>query len=173
MNIGSNLVLTCVVDTGPLIPQYILWYKEDQIIAYSEDIKAKVYTTMAKNGTGRPHQSEMVIRNVSARDSGNYRCNSDLTDEARITVYVVEEDLKSLHSDTAASGTKKQQKDQVSSAVAVASGAARTTSLWPCLMSFVLVHASTTFVLLLRKTLSSSPRGLSSPRSHGLLVFTG
>lgn len=122
VNIGSNLVLTCMVDTGPLIPQYILWYKGDQIIAYSEDIKAKVFTTMAANGTGRPHQSEMLIRNVSARDSGVYRCNSDLTDEAKITVYVVEEDLKSLHSETAAaaaSGNKQStSKDTPSAAVA-------------------------------------------------------
>lgn len=126
VNTGSNLVLTCMVDTGPLIPQYILWYKENQIIAYSESIKAKVFTTMATNGTGRPHQSEMVIRNVSDRDSGHYRCDSDLTDEASITVYVVEEDLKSLYSGKKkfkAGGGGTGRKDLPSSAVASSSAA--------------------------------------------------
>ena len=45
------------------------------------------------------HRSHLLVRSVSSRDSGIYRCDSDLTGEASVQVYVVaQEDLmKSLH----------------------------------------------------------------------------
>ncbi len=43
------------------------------------------------------HLSELVVDSVTESDSGEYRCDSDLTGEARVSVYVVRADLKSLH----------------------------------------------------------------------------
>eukprot|EP00094_Tigriopus_californicus_P003829 TCALIF_03685-PA protein Name:"Similar to Dscaml1 Down syndrome cell adhesion molecule-like protein 1 homolog (Mus musculus)" AED:0.20 eAED:0.34 QI:0/-1/0/1/-1/1/1/0/379 len=97
LNVGSRLKLSCFVDSGPLKPQYMLWYRNDKIIQYSEDISARVLAQVGLNNRTH-HRSDMIIDNVHESDSGEYRCSSDLTDqEARITVYVVREDSKSLH----------------------------------------------------------------------------
>ena len=39
---GGQLNLDCVVDTGPVEPQFILWYRDDRIIEYSDNVDAKV-----------------------------------------------------------------------------------------------------------------------------------
>ena len=45
------------------------------------------------------HRSHLLVRSVSPHDSGVYRCDSDLTGEASVHVYVVapEDLMKSLH----------------------------------------------------------------------------
>ena len=45
------------------------------------------------------HRSHLLVRSVSPRDTGVYRCDSDLTGEASVQVYVVppEDLMKSLH----------------------------------------------------------------------------
>ena len=39
---GGQLNLDCVVDTGPVLPQFILWYRDNRIIEYSENVDAEV-----------------------------------------------------------------------------------------------------------------------------------
>ena len=39
---GGQLNLDCVVDTGPVQPQFILWYRDDRIVAYDDNIDAEV-----------------------------------------------------------------------------------------------------------------------------------
>ena len=39
---GGQLNLDCVVDTGPVQPQFILWYRDNRIIEYSDNVDAKV-----------------------------------------------------------------------------------------------------------------------------------
>ena len=39
---GGQLNLDCVVDTGPVRPQFILWYRDNRIIEYSENVDAEV-----------------------------------------------------------------------------------------------------------------------------------
>ena len=39
---GGQLNLDCVVDTGPVEPQFIMWKRDDRIIAYDENIDAEV-----------------------------------------------------------------------------------------------------------------------------------
>lgn len=41
---GGQLNLDCVVDTGPVQPQFILWYRDDRIVAYDDNIDAEVKT---------------------------------------------------------------------------------------------------------------------------------
>ena len=36
---GGQLNLDCVVDTGPVQPQFILWYRDDRIVAYDDNIE--------------------------------------------------------------------------------------------------------------------------------------
>ena len=45
------------------------------------------------------HRSHLLVRSVTPRDTGVYRCDSDLTGEASVQVYVVapEDLMKSLH----------------------------------------------------------------------------
>ena len=45
------------------------------------------------------HRSHLLVRSVGPRDSGVYRCDSDLTGEASVQVYVVDQEdlMKSLH----------------------------------------------------------------------------
>ena len=45
------------------------------------------------------HRSHLLVRSVTPRDTGLYRCDSDLTGEASVQVYVVppEDLMKSLH----------------------------------------------------------------------------
>ncbi len=79
-------------------------YKNDQLVEYSGDIEASVKTNLSSS-PGDPHVSTLVIDSVRPEDSGIYRCGSDLTgdQEAIVTVYVVGEDLKSLHLGTSES----------------------------------------------------------------------
>ena len=80
LNVGGKLTLRCLIETGPVKPQFILWYRDDKLVEYSAD--AVVTTT--SNGTR--HTSLLEVRNVSVLDSGEYRCGSDLTSEAKIQV---------------------------------------------------------------------------------------
>lgn len=81
VNAGGQLSLHCVIETGPVRPQFILWYKEDKLVEYSSKSAS---VGLSSNGTD--HVSTLKVENVSVADSGLYRCDSDLTDEAAIQV---------------------------------------------------------------------------------------
>ncbi len=125
LNAGSRLRLTCVVRAGHLRPQFIMWYRDDRIISYSSGgdddddddepgggggggVRTRLWTEEAPTNDVSEnssyssysyprHLSRLVVDSVSESDSGEYRCDSDLTGEASVTVYVVRADLKSLH----------------------------------------------------------------------------
>ena len=99
---GGQLILDCILDTGPVKPQFILWYKDNKIVEYSDNVDAKVNLHLNEivndsSSTYVQHRSHLLVRNVSPKDSGTYRCGSDLTSEATVEVFVVREDFKSLH----------------------------------------------------------------------------
>lgn len=81
VNAGGQLSLYCVIETGPVRPQYILWYKEDKLVEYSSP---RASVTLASNKTNSV--SQLVIENVTLSDNGYYKCDSDLTKEASIQV---------------------------------------------------------------------------------------
>ena len=95
VNVGSDLTLTCVIDSGPVKPTFITWYRDDQIVEYSADIDAEVKTSFSRGH----HRSELRVEKVKGSDSGRYRCDSDLTGEAAVDVFVVKEDSESLSHD--------------------------------------------------------------------------
>ncbi len=78
LNVGGKLTLRCLIETGPVKPQFILWYREDKLVEYSADAIVNTVTN------GSSHTSLLEVRNVSVKDSGEYRCGSDLTSEAKI-----------------------------------------------------------------------------------------
>ena len=120
---GGQLILDCVVDTGPVEPQFILWYKDERIVEYSDNVDAKVNLHLNElvnhsSSTYVQHRSHLLVRNVGPKDSGRYRCDSDLTGEASVQVYVVKEDPKSLKRDDQEQGEKKTVSVGASSAAA-------------------------------------------------------
>ena len=60
------------------------------------------------------HRSHLLVRSVSPSDTGLYRCDSDLTGEAFVQVYVVppEDLMKSLHLQGAVEKTGSSEKIQ-------------------------------------------------------------
>ena len=60
------------------------------------------------------HRSHLLVRSVSPSDTGLYRCDSDLTGEAFVQVYVVppEDLMKSLHLQGAVENTGSSEKNQ-------------------------------------------------------------
>ena len=83
VNAGGQLSLHCVIETGPVRPQFILWYKEDKLVEYSSP---RATVNLAYNKTNSV--SELVIENVTLSDNGFYKCDSDLTEEASIQVCI-------------------------------------------------------------------------------------
>jgi hypothetical protein len=81
VNVGGQLSLHCVIETGPVKPQFILWYKADKLVEYSSNTAV---VSISTNGTDSV--SHLMINNVSVADSGDYRCGSDLTPEASVQV---------------------------------------------------------------------------------------
>lgn len=84
VNAGGQLNLQCVIETGPVRPQFILWYKEDKLVEYSS---SRATVNLAWNKTNSV--SELVIENVTLGDNGFYKCDSDLTEEASIQVILL------------------------------------------------------------------------------------
>lgn len=146
LNVGSRLKLSCFVDSGPLKPQYMLWYRNNKIIQYSEDISTRVLTEVGMTNRTH-HRSDMIINNVHETDSGEYRCSSDLTDqEAKIAVYVVREDSKSLH------GGGNNQKEPVGNYERDSQMITSGRSHLACSPSWALVGLSITLVWLIVPT---------------------
>jgi len=81
---GSELALDCIVDAGEAAPKFIMWSKDGRKALYQ-----------VPERKGEQWRSLLVVNPATEADSGEYRCDSDLTpDGARVTVFVVS---KSLH----------------------------------------------------------------------------
>jgi hypothetical protein len=65
IGVGQQLRLSCFVRTGPVVPSFILWYRNDRIVAYDESIDAKVTLKVdeAGNGSGL-HRSDLTLNQV-------------------------------------------------------------------------------------------------------------
>ena len=114
---GERLMLDCILDSGPVHPQFILWFKDDQVVQYSADLGRKAQIQLHLNDVqGDPvrgsnsqpfHRSHLIIRDVNRRDSGRYRCSSDLTRESHIDVVVVEGKSSHLEPNAAAAAASE------------------------------------------------------------------
>ena len=65
IGVGHQLRLSCFVHTGPVVPAFILWYRNDRIVEYDESIDAKVTLKLhsAGNGSG-VHRSDLTLNQV-------------------------------------------------------------------------------------------------------------
>jgi len=129
VNAGGQISLHCVIETGPVEPQFILWYKEGKLVEYSS-VRASV-TVKSDDSDKGVFQSHLIIDNVTLSDAGLYKCDSDLTGEESVQVHVVEQDFKSLYlgshdkalitsgaaatSSSSSSASKSSKRDSISS----------------------------------------------------------
>ena len=81
VNAGGQISLKCVIETGPVKPQFILWYKEGKLVEYSSK-KALVKIDSDSKG----FFSQLIIDNVTLEDGGLYKCDSDLTGQESVQV---------------------------------------------------------------------------------------
>lgn len=65
---GNDINVTCIAVHSPILPSYIYWYKEGQLINYSQRGGISV-TTDRQTKT-----SKLVIAKAMPTDSGNYTC---------------------------------------------------------------------------------------------------
>jgi hypothetical protein len=65
IGVGQQLRLSCFVHTGPVVPSFILWYRNDRIVEYDDSIDAKVTLKVdsAGNGSG-VHRSDLTLNQV-------------------------------------------------------------------------------------------------------------
>ena len=87
MNAGGQISLHCVIETGPVEPQFILWYKEGKLVEYSS-VRASV-TVKSDDSDKGVFQSHLIIDNVTLSDAGLYKCDSDLTGEESVQVRIL------------------------------------------------------------------------------------
>ena len=81
VNAGGQISLHCVIETGPVEPQFILWYKEGKLVEYSSK-RASIDVQSDEKG----FRSHLIIDNVTLSDAGLYKCDSDLTGEESVQV---------------------------------------------------------------------------------------
>ncbi len=81
VNAGGQISLKCVIESGPVKPQFILWYKEGKLVEYSS---RKASVSLASDSFG--FFSHLQIDNVTLKDAGLYKCDSDLTGEESVQV---------------------------------------------------------------------------------------
>lgn len=65
---GSDINLTCIAQQAPAPPSYIYWYKDGDLINYSQRGGINVLTER------QTKTSKLVIARVVPSDSGNYTC---------------------------------------------------------------------------------------------------
>ena len=46
---GTTLILDCVLDSGPVQPQFILWFKDDRVVEYRSGNECIIITLFAFN----------------------------------------------------------------------------------------------------------------------------
>lgn len=81
VNAGGQINLHCVIETGPVEPTFILWYKEGKLVEYSS---SRASVTMSASEKG--FFSHLIVDNVTLDDGGLYKCDSDLTGEESVQV---------------------------------------------------------------------------------------
>jgi hypothetical protein len=65
IGVGQQLRLSCLVQTGPIGPSYILWFRNNRIIEYDETIDAAV--TIEAESDDMVYKSNLTLNHVSCR----------------------------------------------------------------------------------------------------------
>ncbi|XP_037924649.1 basement membrane-specific heparan sulfate proteoglycan core protein-like isoform X1 [Hermetia illucens] len=80
---GSDINLTCVTQQAPSQPSYIYWYKDGDLINYSQRGGISVLTER------HTKTSKLVIARVTPSDSGNYTCSPSNSNSDSVFVHVI------------------------------------------------------------------------------------
>ncbi|XP_042882882.1 uncharacterized protein LOC122259948 isoform X1 [Penaeus japonicus] len=81
MSAGNTLNLTCSTTVRGDLPTYFYWYHNDKVVQYTGKKDVSVHTA-----DGR---TQLVVRDVGARHSGNYTCAPENAAPATVTVFVL------------------------------------------------------------------------------------
>lgn len=80
---GSDINLTCIVLQTPDPPSFIYWYREGNVINYSQRGGISVVTEK------QTRTSRLLISRALPQDSGNYTCSPSSSDAASVLVHVL------------------------------------------------------------------------------------
>ncbi|KAL5273982.1 hypothetical protein ACFFRR_000627 [Megaselia abdita] len=80
---GSDINLTCIAQQAPAPPSYIYWYKDGDLINYSQRGGINVLTER------QTKTSKLVIARVVPSDSGNYTCIPSNSNSDSVYVHVI------------------------------------------------------------------------------------
>ncbi|XP_017777363.1 PREDICTED: uncharacterized protein LOC108563253, partial [Nicrophorus vespilloides] len=80
---GSDINLTCIVLQTPDPPNFIYWYRGENVINYSQRGGINVVTEK------QTRTSRLLISRALSTDTGNYTCSPSSSDAASVMVHVL------------------------------------------------------------------------------------
>ena len=83
---GSQLTLSCAVKRSSGDPDYVYWYRNEDVLNYSPHVKIED----AASPEEQPLVSKLLVENVQKSHSGNYTCAPSNAWPASVLVHVVD-----------------------------------------------------------------------------------
>ena len=83
---GSKLTLSCAVKSSSAHPDYVYWYRNEDVLNYSPHVKIED----ALSPDEQPLVSKLSVDNVQRSHSGNYTCAPSNAKAASVLVHVVD-----------------------------------------------------------------------------------
>ena len=83
---GSKLTLSCAVKSSSGYPDYVYWYRNEDVLNYSPHVKIED----AKSPDEQPLVSKLSVENVQRSHTGNYTCAPSNARPASVMVHVVD-----------------------------------------------------------------------------------
>ena len=83
---GSKLTLSCAVQSSSAHPDYVYWYRNEDVLNYSPHVKIED----ALSPDEQPLVSKLSVDNVQRSHSGNYTCAPSNAKAASVLVHVVD-----------------------------------------------------------------------------------
>jgi len=85
---GSQLTLSCAVKRSSGDPDYVYWYRNEDVLNYSPHVKIED----AASPEEQPLVSKLSVENVQKSHSGNYTCAPSNAWPASVLVHVVDDE---------------------------------------------------------------------------------
>ena len=86
VQIGSKLTLSCAVKSSSGDPNYVYWYRNQDVLNYSPNVRIEE----AKSPDEQPLVSKLSVENVQKSHTGNYTCAPSNARPASVVVHVVD-----------------------------------------------------------------------------------